>query len=135
MRSLVVPVMSATTHTADIMVCTDCYFAHHCGATMVDREATDDEASDWHAGYLRTGHSLPNVIDETDAGIIIREWFAGESDTPCHREPLGLWVQGHELTDNTDSETGEGIEEFSWRQCNGCGSTLGGSRYRLAVWS
>lgn len=60
------------------------------------------------------------------------EWFAGESDTPCDREPLAL-LANHELADNTDSETGEGMEDFSWRSCEGCGSTLGGSRYRLAV--
>lgn len=43
-------------------------------------------------------------------------------------------VHPFRVTDNTDSETGEGIEEFSWRNCAGCGSTLGGARYRLAIW-
>lgn len=60
------------------------------------------------------------------------EWYAGESDTPSDREPLSL-VSDYELADNTDSETGEGIDDFSWRSCEGCGSTLGGSRYRLAI--
>jgi len=62
------------------------------------------------------------------------EWFAGESDTPCDREPLSRLVDC-DLADNTDSETGEGIDDFSWRSCSGCGSTLGGSRYRLAVFA
>lgn len=115
----------------DIWVCLDCYFAHHYGASEHDGQ-----------------------------------WFAGDSDTPCDREPLGLWVQDHEFTDNTcsdhevtyepvvyaDGETDpdgdiavacphcgsddedNGIDEFSWRSCSGCGSTLGGSRYRLHVW-
>jgi hypothetical protein len=50
------------------------------------------------------------------------------------REPLGLVGTG-DLTDWTDSETDEGIQEFSWSSCDGCGLTLGGSRYRLAYWS
>lgn len=37
------------------------------------------------------------------------------------------------VSDNTDSETGGGIDEFSWTSCDCCGSTLGGSRYRLAL--
>lgn len=81
------------------MVCHDCYFAHHYGASEHDGE-----------------------------------WFAGESDSPCDREPLNR-LDGYELTDNTDSESGDGIHEFSWSWCEGCGSALGGSRYRLAVWS
>ncbi len=60
------------------------------------------------------------------------QWFAGESDTAADREPL-CKLEGYELADNTDSETGEGMDEFSWRSCDGCGSTLGGARYRLAV--
>lgn len=61
-------------------------------------------------------------------------WFAGESDTPCDREPLSLLADWCELSDNTDSESMMGIHDFSWSQCDGCGSVLGGPRYRLAVW-
>ena len=114
-------------------VCTDCYFAHHYGVTTVDREATDDESHDWHGGYLRDGHSLPNIVEETDHGLTVREWFAGDSDTPCDRQPLAR-LDGFDTADNTDGETGDGIHEFSWSSCDGCGSTLGGSRYRLSLW-
>lgn len=152
--------MTATVDYGNVWVCTDCYFAHHYGATMVEREASDDEASDWLGGYLRTGHSVPNVVDETDAGLIIREWFAGDSDSPCDREPLALIDEGLTVTDNTCSDheisshydaDGEevsdpcphchgvgwenGITDFSWSRCEGCGSTLGGARYRLHVWA
>lgn len=89
---------------SDAWVCTDCYFAHHYGATQ-------------HEG----------------------EWFAGESDSPGDREPLAL-LAGYDLADNTypegddPDEPGEtGEDEFSMRSCDGCGSTLGGSRHRLAV--
>lgn len=44
-------------------------------------------------------------------------------------------VEGMELTDDTDSETGDGITTFSRDTCDGCGSHLGGSRHRLAEWS
>jgi len=61
-------------------------------------------------------------------------WYSGESDTPCDREPLALVNVGKEITDNTDVNEGDGIIEFTWTPCEGCGSTLGGSRHRLAVW-
>jgi len=32
-------------------------------------------------------------------------------------------------------EDGNGIHDFSWSACEGCGSTLGGARYRFAVWA
>jgi hypothetical protein len=98
--------MSTTREHSDAWVCVDCYFAHH---------------------------------------------GADESDAPTDREPLSLIDDGAEVTDNTcsshdgDDETAceycgqtdyeNGIQEFSWRSCEGCGSTLGGARYRLAVWS
>ncbi|MBA3580800.1 MAG: hypothetical protein H0W42_12550 [Gemmatimonadaceae bacterium] len=94
----------------EVWVCTDCYFAHHYGA-----------------------HEHEGV------------WYAGESDSPCEFEPLGElpeygYVSGDQevtfISDWTDSDTGDGIEEFTWRSCDGCGSHLGGSRYRLAIhWS
>jgi hypothetical protein len=103
--------MSATTHTADIMVCTDCYFAHHYGTT-----------------------SQPTA----DGGTV---WYSGDSDTPADCEPLAR-LAGCELSDNAYGESydgldwsGEGVDAFSWSTCEGCGSTLGGARYRLAVWS
>ncbi len=140
----------------DIWVCTDCYFAHHYGAHE-------------HEG----------------------EWFAGESDEPCDREPLSDGLEGFELTDNTCSnhtwdreqecpvcddgvvewlpvrspplmwESGypvlcwvcdgtgkieepcqhcgsdgdeDGLQEFSRSSCEGCGSHLGGHRFRLHLW-
>jgi len=89
--------MSTTAEYTNIMVCTDCYFAHHYG--VVEHEG---------------------------------KFYAGESDTPADCKPLGL-CEGAELTDNTD-ENGEGYDEFSMRACQGCGSRLGGSRYRLAYW-
>lgn len=82
----------------NVMVCHDCYFAHHYGA-----------------------HEFEG------------QWFAGESDTPCDREPLAR-LEGLELANNVDAETGEGIDTFSWSACEGCGSTLGGPRYRLSLW-
>jgi len=86
-----------STTYSDVWVCTDCYFAHHYGATE-------------HEGA----------------------WYAGESDTPADWEPLHE-LEGFHLADNTDSNTGDGIDTFSWSSCDGCGSTLGGSRYRLAI--
>jgi len=91
-------------------VCHDCYFAHHYGRTFHDGE-----------------------------------WYAGESDQPSDRKPLGLFgdVERHDLTDWTYDESdpendanvrwhGSGNTDFSMSSCGGCGSHLGGARFRLA---
>ncbi len=67
------------------------------------------------------------------------QWFAGESDSPSDREPLAL-LEGYDIADNTSNpedpeDEYSGQDEFSWRSCDGCGSTLGGSRYRLALFA
>lgn len=95
-----------TTTNFEAWVCIDCYFAHHYGTT--------------HRTHVVDGVTVSD------------EWFAGESDTPCDCEPLNL-LDGCDLSDNTDSETGEGMDTFSSSYCQGCGSSLGGERYRLAA--
>lgn len=110
----------------NVMVCTDCYFAHHYGVTEIER--TDDD------------------------GATVTEWFVGDSDTPADRKPLGK-LDGYEIADNTCSDhtwpvtdddgdivemcecgnEDSGQETFSWSPCEGCGSRLGGSRERLAL--
>jgi ribosomal protein L37AE/L43A len=87
-------------------------------------------------------------------------WYAGDTDTPCDREPLTRLDDG-EISDNTCadhsveeiydddgdrtgdttaceqcSQTGyeDGIDGFSSRWCDGCNTHLAGSRYRLAYW-
>lgn len=92
--------MSAHVDHGDAWVCTDCYMAHHYGTT-----------------------SQPTA----DGGTV---WYAGESDTPCDREPLTRLV-GLDAWDDTDSVTGDGMDDFSRSSCDGCGSPLGGSRFRL----
>lgn len=43
-----------------------------------------------------------------------------------------LGTIGHVVPD-FDSDTGDGIDEFSWRSCDCCNTRLGGSRHRFAV--
>lgn len=96
-----------------IDVCVDCYFAHHYGF-----------------------HSLAM------GGFLIGPDFEPGKDWTA-REPLAL-VAGLELSDWTYDESGpenaEQIERygsghttFSHSACHGCGSTLSGSRERLAI--
>jgi hypothetical protein len=132
----------------DIWVCTDCYFAHHYGATAMVRG--DD-------GELWGPFSEEDRADMAGTEFV---WFSGESDQPCEGgEPLALIDDKFDLADNTcsnhyygqdvsrldefdhlppcdccgQSDWEDGITEFSWRSCQGCGSNLGGSRYRLAL--
>lgn len=45
----------------------------------------------------------------------------------------GIEGQGGHIVEDFDSETGEGIEEFSRRDCDICGCDLAGTRYRYAL--
>jgi hypothetical protein len=45
----------------------------------------------------------------------------------------GLTRLGPNLVPAFDSETGKGINEFSWTPCGCCGSRLGGGRHEFAV--
>ena len=45
----------------------------------------------------------------------------------------GLSKLGQHLVSDFDSETGDGINEFSSTPCTCCGSGLAGSRHRFAI--
>jgi hypothetical protein len=112
-----------------VMVCVDCYFAHHFGVVTQERPMSGAEEANYLNGW--THLDPPGRIEYTDNELMITQWFAGDSDTPCDREPL-LLLDDYELADWVVD--GEGIDEFSWSSCEGCGSGLGGSRYRLALY-
>lgn len=76
----------------------------------------------------------------------------GEISEHADKPPLGLLKDGDEITggmlweEHTDDcpnravndyldECGCETDEFSWSPCEGCGSTLGGSRHALTVWT
>lgn len=84
----------------------------------------------------------------------VTEAYGAPSDDPDYkpdREPLGLVDEAFELSSgmsreehdedcpNREEWLGEDCgcerQEFSWSSCDGCGSTLGGSRYALTVWT
>lgn len=94
-----------------IWVCQDCMFVHANGET--GNESPDREP--WEYLFDR----------EPD----------GSSVT------MGLTREEHECgwQDDEDSECWQECEcadtEFSWSQCQGCGSTLGGSRHAFSLWN
>ncbi len=51
----------------------------------------------------------------------------------CLDIEAGVERFGANLVPNYDSESGEGIEEFSLKQCDGCRCKLAGSRYSFAI--
>ena len=56
-----------------------------------------------------------------------------EDPATAEKVSKGLAALGPHLVPDFDSETGSGINEFSWRTCDCCNSPLGGSRHRFAV--
>jgi hypothetical protein len=60
--------------------------------------------------------------------------FTGiESEARCAEVEKGLEALGPHLVPDFDSETGDGIEEFSWHGCDCCKSPLGGGLHRFAI--
>jgi len=92
----------------DVMVCTDCYQVHHFGEP--------------------SPHECSAIDGETDPS----ECDGCKRTLECVAAYDALGGDQY-VTDNTNSETGDGIETFSWSACHCCTSGLGGSRYRLQV--
>lgn len=131
----------------DAWVCDDCYMAHHYGARLVDMTDAGDLES------ARTASGFPRDLEDEEPPAL---WWVGEGAWVTDREPLALIDEGAEVSDNTCANHGyylgnndpdntcpecgnpadddDGLQEFSWTACQGCGSTLGGARSRLAVW-
>jgi len=53
---------------------------------------------------------------------------------PTQPEPWACWPDQHDVTPDFGGDDDEGINSFSWQYCMGCGSTLGGERYRFVWW-
>lgn len=152
-----------STERHEFWVCIDCYFAHHYGAYDIVRAATDSEEARYLNGYAdRSLMGLEFIEDvcglqvrEWFAGESDTRCEGGE---PLRRIPDDAEVfdwtcsnhfYGQDVTpDDWDEESGEpepvcehcgetgwedGITDFTWSSCDGCGSHLGGSRHRLAV--
>lgn len=56
-----------------------------------------------------------------------------EADKRAKEVKKGVHSLGRNLVPDFDSETGEGIEEFSSHHCDACGTHLAGGRHRFAT--
>ena len=101
-----------------------------------------DYYSDREEGMEKTGHLIWVCVD------CMFVHANGETESEPDREPLNL-LEGQEVTlgmlysehscgRETDPDMSEECEceqqDFSWSRCEGCGSTLGGSRHAMTVW-
>lgn len=86
-------------------VCDDCMLARENDEWPSEDDISDDRPWPW---LLFTEHEGPG------------------------KTPLNVtnWVTYSDITD----EIVEGFEDFASSPCRGCGSTLGGSRWRYAAW-
>jgi ribosomal protein L37AE/L43A len=92
-----------------IWVCVDCFYTHH-GIFEEEEHGTPDKEP----------LSLIGDDVEVTSGVL-------EHDEDCPNIRDGKWV-------GESDETCEEIE-FSHSACHGCGSTLGGSRHALTIWT
>lgn len=60
-------------------------------------------------------------------------WICSECYSD-HHEGRAMKDQSVSWADNTNSETGEGIHDFSSSFCGCCGTTLAGYRFRMSIW-
>lgn len=89
-------------------VCVDCYETHH------------GVREDWREPPDREPLNLIPEDAEVTAGLL---WE--EHDEDCPNRKAREWVEECECEHVT----------FSWSSCEGCGSTLGGAREALTVWT
>ena len=78
-----------------------------------------------------------------DCTQVLANGELGDDSTP-DLEPLGLIERDEEITlgmldeehscDGTAEECDCESQSFSWSRCDGCGSTLGGSRHAATLW-
>lgn len=145
---------------SDIGVCDDCMVAHHYGWDPVEEADTPE----WRIGegeqrttiepWNEIDPALFDVTDNTDSNAGCESEGCTDTCARCGGRiyfETGDWyhqrAEGEEnLIDDRfcddETEDGEiaersfdtGINEFSWRRCDGCGSHLGGARYRFALW-
>lgn len=119
----------------DIYLCTDCVFA------AVNGDMPED-ASDQRIREIERGlESLPGLVPEdyeNEQAECSRCGWHGDSSglILLHTDPeYPDWTEracpNCKSTDDF-SIRDNGRDEFSWRDCDCCGSTLGGSRTRFA---
>lgn len=91
-------------HT-DLWACRDCYTEYHYA---METERTDGRSlfDNYPNGWQLSDNTCSN--------------HNGTDEEPCEH----CSQSGYE----------NGIREFSWDRCDGCGSGLGGDRHRLAYW-
>lgn len=96
-----------------LWVCTDCYYAHN--------GVTEEEMGRSYPGAPRP-LTLIGPEDQVTTGLM-----AEEHVTPCgsFESPTGDFLGGECECERVT---------FSWTACDGCGSTLGGSREALTLW-
>jgi hypothetical protein len=105
--------MVTTREHETFWVCTDCYFTHHYGRESIE-EPPDREPL-----------GLIDRPGDLSAGLM-----ADEHDTDCP-----VWLGDPNRPDvPTTAECDCERRTFTWQRCEGCGSTLGGSREALTYW-
>jgi len=97
-------------HGGTIWVCVDCLVADVNGEEPIDRPATEPQV--WALWEDDTDHELT-------VGML-------HEDHECDKDDAGRPL---------DDECGCSRHEFSWSACDGCGSTLGGSREAYTYWT
>lgn len=107
-----------------IWVCLDCMMTDANGELPDDRDESQPEPwalwADWPAGELTMG-TLDHECRVTDHTCQDADGYESD-DCEC---PAG------EIADECDCEH----DSFSWRHCEGCGSSLGGERHAYTYWS
>jgi hypothetical protein len=106
--------MTDLDHLTAVDVCVYCYFAHHYGYIpdpLADRFLV---GPDFEPGKDWTAREPLHKLE----GLDVTDWTYDDSD-PENAEQIERYGSGHTT--------------FTWSACQGCGSTLGGARERLAI--
>jgi hypothetical protein len=123
--------MTKTLDAITYWVCVDCYEVHH---GIREHEETTAETARrivrhgmadvlrWLGEDPYDGEPLSRIPEDAEvtAGLLFEE-----HDDDCPNRKVGEWVVDCDCERMT----------FTWLSCDGCGSTLGGAREALTVWT
>lgn len=109
-----------------LWVCADCLMFHANGPDDLDAETVEaivagcerEAPYQWVCDGPHTGEHAPTC--RNCDGLVGRD-EEGDLCVYCHG------------VGKVDEDEGADTQEFSWSECDCCGSTLGGSRHRMAL--
>lgn len=115
--------------------CTDCHYMEQTGETLADTEPErESEVDSCLRGLHGQYYVFPDTSDEPQ--MECRDCFHIGRRVDFTEVVVDEYETNYlcpECNSDYTERRGNGEDEFSWSECDCCGTRLGGSRYRYAL--